>query len=114
MPIMHVSLYFDPFQPFKDDANHSTTPFVMICNNVPGSLCWDAAYSICLGLVPGSRKKGGKVLPVHFPELAIDQLEYAQTVRIQVIFPMKGSAVFAIGTLISLFQNHIMKTSICP
>lgn len=74
---LYVSLYFDPFQPYKDDANYSITPFQLVVANVPYKYRWDPAYSALLGLVPGSRAKGAKTSPVPFLDLLIDQFEIA-------------------------------------
>lgn len=79
-----VALYFDPWQPYKDDANYSITPFQLIVLNVPPKDRWDAAYSACLGLVPGSRAKGAQTSPIPFLHLIMDQLEMAQEVGIEV------------------------------
>lgn len=81
---LDVCLYFDGVQTFRDDARYSTTPYVLTSVNVPLQHRWDSAYSVCLGLLPGSRSKTVKVKQDSVMQLIFDELEYAWHVGIQV------------------------------
>jgi len=87
--VLYVSLFFDPFQPFKEDTNYSMTPFVLTAANIPAQLRWEPAYSACLSILPGNRSQGEgakreKVSPLPFLQLVVDQLELASKIGIQV------------------------------
>lgn len=77
--MLSVALYFDPFQPYKDDKVYSITPFQLIVLNAHPKKRWDPAYSALLGLVPGSRAKGAKTSPMPFLTLIMDELEKLQS-----------------------------------
>lgn len=94
-------LYFDPFQPYKDDKVYSITPFQLIFLNVPPKDRWDPAYSALLALVPGSRAKGAKTSPMPFLNLTMDELEKLQEVGIVVSCRVDGDFISLLGACIS-------------
>lgn len=69
-------LVFDGFQPFRDDAHYTSTPFVFVPFGIGPRRRWKAGWCHTICMVPGRRDKGGKVDIKYALSLIVDEILY--------------------------------------
>lgn len=83
-----LMLYWDPFQPFRDDHKYSCTPFLVTTANAPAEHRWEPGLSHLVTMTPGSRDGG--VDPNPTLELITDELMYLRYKGVQVQDASRG------------------------
>lgn len=81
---MVVSIYYDPFQPFKANCTYSCAPLVMVFHNLAAHLRWTHACAHLMGIQEGSSGSSGKVSRRAMFQLACDELDYLSLVGVNV------------------------------